>query len=592
MNSPNSVCLHFAAARGIVPPSIGFTAPTRILSADALNEVIPALLAVEEAALAGSWCVGWIAYEAAPAFDAAMPACEHGSTPLLWFGVYDSPEELAEPETGDAGIDLTWAPRISREEYNTSIAAIRQAIERGDVYQANYTFGMEGRLEGDLPALYHRLRSQNQQGYSALITLPQQSILSLSPELFFSIETAADGSRTIVTRPMKGTRARGRTAEEDLHQRNELLHSEKDRAENVMIVDLLRNDLGRIAEIGSVQVVSLFDAERFPTVWQMTSTISATLKPRTTLADMLRALFPCGSITGAPKIAAMHLLQALENEPRGPYCGTIGVVKPGGDAVFNVAIRTVVVDNDTQEAVYRVGGGITYDSAPQAEYEEAMTKARAVSGVQPRYDLIETLGLHNGTCIRQAGHLARMAASADYFGYTFCRAEAERILEQLEESHPAGSWRVRLVLTHRGEISYSVVPLEAPPDCPTFRVAPQALAVDPNGPLLYHKTACREVYDRAYAVRGDCWEVLLTNQRGELTEFTRGSLAIQLEGRCCTPALACGVLPGVYRGELLAADLLQEAVLTPEDLARAERIWFINSLRGWIELKWEGILPV
>jgi para-aminobenzoate synthetase/4-amino-4-deoxychorismate lyase len=457
------------------------------------------------------------------------------------------------------------------------------------VYQANYTFALNAHTNSPAGAIYNRLIAQSACGYGALIQTDELSLLSLSPELFFTIQYSAEtGERTITTRPMKGTRTRGRFASEDAALRDELRASEKDSAENVMIVDLLRNDLGRVAEFGSVQVEALFEIEPYPTVWQMTSTISAKLRPQVGLTDIFRALFPCGSVTGAPKIASMHLLNTLEQEPRGAYCGAIGVLKPGGEAVFNVAIRTMTIDTQGN-ACYRVGGGITYDSGAEAEYQEALAKAAVVADLAPDFELFETFRIENGHVARLEAHLDRLASSAAALGFTYLPQSAYLTIQAVATLHSEGCKRARLRLNRAGEAIVEASALVEHPANPAFRLAKHP--VNSADRFLFHKTTRRAVYEAAAAEYPDCWEVLLWNQEGELTEFTRGNLVLEHNGEMRTPALHCGLLPGVLRAELLANGTITEAVLTVADLAKASRIWFINSLRGWIEIRAEGILP-
>ncbi len=588
MRDAFSVRINFNGVPHLLPAELTFTYPEQIIVATTVEEVIPALKQIEAAAADGKWCAGWITYEAAPAFDSAMPAATPDA-PLVWFGIYGAP---CLPTYSDHTSDLQameWCPAIQRDRYDNAITSIRDAIERGDVYQANFTFALNSHTSCPPEAIYNRLVAQSACGYAALIKTDEISVLSLSPELFFSIQKNADtGERTITTRPMKGTRTRGRFALEDTALKNELLASEKDRAENIMIVDLLRNDLGRVAQFGTVQVDTLFDIEPYPTVWQMTSSISAELRPEAGLTDVFRALFPCGSVTGAPKIASMRLLNALEQGPRGPYCGAIGVVKPGGEAVFNVAIRTMTIDGEGN-ACYRVGGGITYDSGAEAEYQEALAKAAVVADLAPDFELIETFRIENGHVAHLEAHLDRIAVSAAALGFRFDSESVELTIGAVATLHAEGCKRARLRLNRAGEAIVEASALVDHPANPRFRLAKHS--VNSADRFLFHKTTRRAVYESAAADYPDCWEVLLWNENGELTEFTRGNLVLELGGQKRTPTLRCGLLPGVLRSELLAKGDISEAILTPGHLAAASRIWFINSLRGWIEIRPEGILP-
>lgn len=324
----------------------------------------------ERQAHAGFYAIVMLSYEAAPAFDSALHVHQGNAFPPAYAAVYSEPANL--PEIGCSVSATPWLPAITKHEYNRAVARIRELIAAGDTYQVNYSFPLTSSFNGDAFAWFHRLRSaQPGARYSAYIDLGRYKILSLSPELFFDRR----GNR-VVTRPMKGTVQRGRTDVEDEELARWLQNSIKNRAENVMIVDLLRNDLGKVAVPGSVHVSSLFDLERFETVWQMTSTVEATLREGTSLNELMGALFPCGSVTGAPKIRTMQIIRELERFPRGPYTGTIGLLRPGGDCTFNVAIRTVVLDSETGVATCGVGGGITIDSTAEDEYEECLVKSR------------------------------------------------------------------------------------------------------------------------------------------------------------------------------------------------------------------------
>jgi len=378
---------------------------------------------------------------------------------------------------------------------------------------------------------------------------------------------------------MKGTARRGRWPEEDDLARERLGSSEKDRAENVMIADLLRNDLGRVSATGSVQADRLFDVERFRTVWQLTSTVSGGVRPGADLAELFAATFPCGSVTGAPKIAAMKLIAGLERAPRGAYCGAVGAVRPGGDCCFNVAIRTVEVDLATGAATYGTGGGITWDSDPAAEWDEAVAKA-SVLDIDPTVPtLLETMRLEGGQVALLGGHLIRLAGSARYHAIPFdAAAVGARIgLEQ-------GDARLRLLLSPDGRLAVERFPLPEPLPGP----APVALSCEPvdrRDPALFHKTTRRTPYERRRAERPELFDVVLLNAEGEVTETTIGSLVAEIDGERVTPPLDAGLLPGVFRAHLLARGEVRERPLRPADLWRARRIWLVNALRGWVEVR-------
>ena len=586
------------------PGPLFFAHPEQIIVAWEVEEVLPALEEVQEAVNAGFYAAGYVGYEAAPAFDTAMrvrSAAIATEFPLLWFGIFARPQAPTETESNvtpevlpsNDGKDESgeadgsrygeWQPAISRTEYDRNIAAIREAIGRGETYQVNYTLRLRTQLRGDDYGLYTRLlRAQNGR-YGAYLNIGRYHILSASPELFFHRQGGG-----ITTRPMKGTVARGRWQEEDQEQAQALARSEKNCAENIMIVDLLRNDLGRLAVPGSVQVSDLFRLERYPTVWQMTSTVRAEIPPATTLRDIFTALFPCGSVTGAPKIETMRHIADLEDAPRHVYCGAIGLIAPNGTATFNVAIRTLLVDTETETAEYGVGGGITWDSAAGDEYAELLAKAAILQTETPAFELLETLRLENGNIRLREAHLRRLRDSAAYFGFPDAGKAAKKALYQVARRHIRGIWRVRLRVSISGEVTTEAFPLE-PTREEALPVVLAESAVDSANRFLYHKTTHREVYAahrRVMEKRGaDIYDVLLWNEREELTEFTTGNLVMRLDGNFWTPPRDCGLLAGVARAGSLREGVIHERVLTRDDLSRAEGIWLINSVRGWLAVQ-------
>ena len=544
------------------------------------------LAAARRAAERGSYAAGYVAYEAAPAFDPALAVRAGSQFPLAWFAVFDEPigdePDIGRgPSRGAAG-DFTlsaWTPSVSRADYHERVAASREAIARGDTYQINYTFRLRSRFAGDDFALYERLAGAQRAGYCAYLDTGRYKILSASPELFFRFD-----GREIVTRPMKGTARRGLWLEDDEARALALAASEKNRAENVMIVDLLRNDLGRVAEAGSVRVSDLCRVERYPTVFQLTSTVAARVRDATKLEDIFRAAFPCGSVTGAPKVSTMRLITSLEDSPRNVYCGSVGLVLPNGEAIFNVAIRTVLIDTETGEAEYGVGGGITWDSDAADEYEEALTKASVLAEERPDFCLLETMRLEGGRYERLDGHVRRMLSSARYFDFPASEDQLLRALRDHADTHEHGARRARLLLTAGGEARVESAPLDEWPAEPVA-VALARTPVSRADRFLYHKTTRREVYEARRAARPAAFDVLLWNEEGEVTEFTLGNVLVELEGRLYTPPRESGLLAGVMRAELIERGEIVERVITLGDLARASRLWLVNSVRGRVAVK-------
>ncbi|GAB4317611.1 MAG: aminodeoxychorismate synthase component I [Candidatus Sumerlaeia bacterium] len=559
------------------------------LEARRIEDVVPLVKAAEAAAREGRWGALALAYESAPAFDEAC--CVHpqtGGLPLAVLAVFDQPgrssnDEQTRRKKGRyrAG---KWTPLITDDDYGRALEAIHRYIVAGDTYQINFTYPLQCRFDGDSDAWFGDLCRAQGYGYFARLDLGEWQVLSLSPELFFS----RSGDR-IKARPMKGTAARGRWLEEDRRRMEQLTVSAKDRAENVMIVDLMRNDLGRIARSGSVHVTRLFDVERYPTVFQMTSTVEAELRAGVSLMDCLMALFPCGSITGAPKVRSMQIIRELEKSPRGFYTGAVGLLKPGGDVVLNVAIRTVTIHVPSGRAVFGVGGGITHDSLTAGEREECRHKTVFLAP-RPDFQLIETLLLERGEWFLLDRHLRRMRDSAEFFDFKWSEDSVCRALETAAGAAGPGTWRVRLTLDRDGRVTVERQPFSAEQKA-VWRVAVAPEAVNTRDVFLYHKTTVREVYERARSARPDCDDVILWNERGELTESTIANIVVERNGRRFTPARDCGLLAGTFRASLLESGEVEEAVLSREDLQQADALYLVNSVRKWMRASLIGPLP-
>jgi len=422
--------------------------------------------------------------------------------------------------------------------------------------------------------LFLALRRAQPGGYAAFIDSGEEQLLSVSPELFFDW----DGER-LLARPMKGTAPRGATPEEDAALAEHLRSSAKERAENVMIVDLLRNDLSRVARPHTVQVPRLFQLEALPSVWQMSSDVVARTRPGTTLAEVFAALFPCGSVTGAPKVQAMRLIRALEPGPRGVYCGAVGVVRPGGAARFNVAIRTVTAQGDRLRC--GIGSGITADATAEGEWQEWRHKRAFLDRASQPFELLETLALVQGVPRDAPAHLARMARAAAHFGYPWDEARLRQALDRLAQAHPQGLWRARLLLDAQGQVQAQAFAMQATPAPVRLRLAARPFEAA-DSEFVRFKTTRRAHYEAFEPTAPGVFDTLLWNPRGELTECTRGNIALCLDGRWLTPPLASGLLDGVGRQRWLREGRIAEAVLRVEDLERASGLAFFNSLRGWL----------
>lgn len=564
-----------------------FDVPQRTLIAHTLDQVKPLLEEVEKLSQQGLWCVGYVRYEAAPAFDAALQV-HTPDGPLAWFGVYTQAHDwpASTPTAEKDQTQVLWHSQIAREEFDASMKRIHQSIAAGEFYQLNYTAPYLGDFSGDPDVLFERLHRAQPNGYSAFIDTRQEQILSVSPELFFDWHNGQ-----LLTRPMKGTAPRGNTPAEDEANVKALQSSAKERAENVMIVDLLRNDASRIAQSHSVTVPRLFDVQILPTVLQMTSDVRAHTRVGTSLCDVFGALFPCGSVTGAPKVQAMQTIKSLEPAPRGVYCGAIGVVRPGGHATFNVAIRTVTLRGAL--ATCGIGSGITADATADAEWQEWQTKRGFLLRASQAFKLLETMRLENGSFHLLDLHLARLKRAAHHFGYPFDEAAIRSALSRLRDTksnelNPAGDrpglWRVRLQLDEQGQAHAEAFQQNSTPA--PVNIALSATYFEANqSEFTRFKTTQRAHYEAAAPSDPSVFDTLLYNAQGELTEFTRGNVAVLLDGQWLTPPLYCGLLDGVGRAQYLADGQLKEAVITLDDLTQAQDLAFINSLRGWIQAR-------
>lgn len=560
-----------------------FDTPVDIIRADLVHEVEASLARMQDCLDAGFHLAGYFSYELGYVLEHRLAALlpPRRTIPLLWFGVFDGkPHELS-----GMALEREWQRyrayagplRLEWDEatYASKFAQVVKRIVSGDIYQANLS--MRGRFPvvGDPRGLYRAMRRQGGGSYSAYVDDGTRSVLSFSPELFF--EAAAGDA--ITCKPMKGTASRmPGDPTNDAAARVSLRASPKNRAENLMIVDLVRNDLGRIATTGSVDVARLFEIESYPTVHQMVSTVSAKLKPDTPVSGMLNALFPCGSVTGAPKIRAMEIIRELETSSRGVYCGAMGWFAPDRSACFNVAIRTLTVTGNDGEL--GIGSGLVSDSEVADEYAECRLKAGYFEMARSPLKLVETLRYERSGYPRLDLHLQRLEDGARKFGFPFNRKNLLALLAGSCAGTPP--LRVRLTLDEQGQFEIQTSALE-----PTvaWRYLVSGSKVDSNDVLRRYKTDWRGIYDveRERAAReSGCDEVVFCNERGELCEGSRSNLFVSINGELLTPAESSGLLGGCLRRELLATGRCREAVLDLADLAKAERVYFGNSLRGLV----------
>ena len=597
-----------------------FSNPDKMLRTERIDEVLPML---REAEQSGLYVAGFVSYEAAPAFDSALKTRDAEGFPLLCLGLFHAPEvweRIEEAPTASFEVGEL-VPSVSKEEFARSIGEIKERIAEGATYQVNYTYRLKAGFSGDAWAFFYELVYGQQAEYAAYIETDEYAICSASPELFFSCNEGR-----IVSRPMKGTARRGRTFSEDWQQAESLRNSEKDRAENIMIVDMIRNDIGRVAKPGSVETTSRFDVEKYPTVWQMTSTVQGKIRTEdrkeskgpaglgalcglgvNTTVAVMQALFPCASITGAPKTKTMEIIRGLETTPRKIYTGSIGFVTPQGEACFNVAIRTALIDRAGGTLEYGVGGGIVWDSNAEAEYEETLTKARVLTQPRPDFQLLETLLWEPGSGLFLLNeHMQRLGKSAAYFDVPLEIYAIHNELDRVGSTFDATPHRIRLLVSRDGAFEIQSFPIEqgracspsAPPvlseadgrtagtAVPTLKIVMAKEPVDSQDIFLFHKTTHREVYEKAKADFPEAYDVILWNERGEVTEGCIANVVIRKEGKLVTPPVECGLLAGTFREHLLKSGEIEEGVIRVEDLRCAEEVFLVNSVRKWHKAVW------
>ncbi len=612
-HQPNAVLLETTLADPLNQRTFLFLKPRRVIKATSVESIERRLRDVQSALDDGYYAAGFVCYEAGYAFEPILKRECSPQLPFVWFGVYNDPiifnrttqrfekgkKEAARiaahlrkqiPPGTEKSVLLSASEDL--EQYRESLNAIRQYIEEGDTYQVNYTMKLRFPWNASAGLLYRKLTAAQRVGYSALVSLTDRKLLSVSPELFFRVEKSR-----ITMKPMKGTIARGRTLAEDRERIEELQRSEKNRAENLMIVDLLRNDIGRIAKTGSVNVGRSFEIERYETVFQATSTITAELKNKMGVPELFQSLFPSGSITGAPKIRTMQIIQELEREPRGVYTGAIGFFSPKKQAVFNVAIRTVVLDERRGRAEMGVGGGIVHDSVPDDEYQECLLKAKFLTESTAEFELIETMRWNPAkSFFLLKEHLRRLERSAEYFGYPFDRKKLTSFLKRYErllrrESKKKFSFRVRLTMSSEGIFHAAHFRLEPPEKNQYVFLSNQR--TNSSDRFLFHKTTRRLLYDRELerTILKGYFDVIFVNEQNQVTEGARSNILVKKEGQLLTPSVSCGLLPGIYREHLLGSKKysVREKILTLDDLKSADEVYVCNAVRGMMQVRIDGL---
>ena len=558
-----------------------FTNPSKVISTHNLDEVLTCLKNVDNEVYNNKlYAVGFVSYDASPAFDSALKVKNgNGSLPLLWFALFEKYEIIDLPLVNKQGIYFSnWKMTVSKEEYDRGIAGVKRHIYEGDTYQVNYTTRQNAEFKGNSFDLFCELAYTQKAKYSAFIDCSEFSICSASPELFFSYD-----GKQITSKPMKGTAKRKFILEDDQYQSEWLHNSIKNRAENVMILDMIRNDIGRIAEPGSVKVTEQFKVEKYPTVWQMISSVEANTK--VSITDIFKALFPCSSITGAPKAYTMKIISELENTPRSIYTGAIGFISPKNEAQFNVAIRTVVVDKKVNVAEFGVGGGIVWDSTDKDEYEECQIKTKFLTQRQQRFSLLEAL-----LWTREEGyflfdyHLRRIKRAASYFDYAIDIEKIIENLESLKNDFLGDKYKVRLLVDEFGKIKTESIHLPENYKLKNPNVAIASESINTETPFVYYKTTNRCIYNKFKEKYSKYYDVILWNKNREVTETTVANLVVDINGELFTPPLKCGLLAGTFREYLLNVGKIKEKVITIDDLPKTDAVYLINSVRKWIKL--------
>ena len=554
---------------------LSFTDPVKIETANKPEQVLAVLKNVDKHIDEGNWVAGFITYEAASGIDGLFATHELKNFPLLLFAVFHKPEIISLDFSDSKKKEkLNWQLSETLKSYTQKIKTIKQFIEKGDTYQVNLTYKHRTSFSANPFDLFCKMYQNQPTKYAAYLEWDNFAICSASPELFFSKE-----KDIISCRPMKGTNARGKIYSEDLERRIQLQYSIKNRAENLMITDMIRNDLGMIARPASVRVKQLFEVEKYPSVWQMTSTVTARTDHQ--ISNIFKALFPCASITGAPKIRTMQIINDLESNPRNIYTGSIGFIDPKGRAQFNVAIRTVLVDKEKKEIDFGVGSGVVWDSKALAEFEECRTKTSFLSKHVESFKLLETIlwSKAEGYFLLDY-HLQRIRQSADYFDF---KIDLKGIKEKLSEIEKTfyNSKRIRLLVEKKGEFKIESYQLQNGKNHVNAVIYPYP--VDSEDIFLYHKTTLRKIYNRAleFAIKFDSNDAILLNEKDELTESAFANIVLVFGGKKVTPKQSSGLLNGVYRQYLLDQGEISEAILKKSDLQKCDQIFLINSVRKW-----------
>ncbi|MCX7726549.1 MAG: aminodeoxychorismate synthase component I [Chitinispirillaceae bacterium] len=562
-----------------------FDKPVKAISASKIEDVIPSLKEVDNLVNTGLWAAGYIAYEATPAFDDRADAYPSDDFPLLSFAFFNKPtiekELINQNKKIDELFSLNWEPEVSEQEYKKVITKIKKYIEDGDIYQVNFTFRMRCTFEIDPFFYFVNIYNSHPVPYAAYANFGRYAICSFSPELFFSIE-----KNKIISQPMKGTSKRGKSIEDDEYFINLLKNSAKERAENVMIVDIMRNDIGKIAKTGTVKVPELFCVKKYLTVLQMISDVEG--ETTASFDEIVRALFPPASVTGAPKKRATQIIRELEKSPRHLYCGTIGWYSPKRKATFNVAIRSVLIDREKKTAEFGTGSGIVWDSNQDKEYSECFLKTNIIKAPFKETKILETIlwTKEEGYFLLDL-HIKRAAKSAEYFSYPFDKEKVLFILKEKIKDFYYNQHLLRFTIDRYGKIEIESIPLDLTIN-KEIELFPIVEPIDSRNIFLYHKTTNRFHYEKYKEnIEGipETCDLLFINEKREITETTIANIVAEINGEKYTPPVESGLLAGVFREYLLTNGIIKERILTLDDIKRATHIWRINSVRKWQECK-------
>ncbi len=570
----------FATPKGKIQP-ITFSNPIEVITTTSIDDVISSLERVQQRVHEGKYAAGYISYEAAPAFHQQFKVNGKPNMPLIWFGIFEGPTQLGQPlKATNTFTTHAWEPSVAASDYYKHMDTIQSYLKNQQTEQVNYTIRMKSQFSGDPIAFYKQLQKGQDAQYTAYVEMGGFSIVSASPELFFQLS-----DRKITTKPMAGTVVRGKTFEEDEAHAKWLQQSEKNRHENEQIVQLMKQDLKGIAKPGTLKVPKRYEIEKYPTIYQMTSTVTAELLPHKNVVDIFKTLFPSGSITGLPKAETMEIIAQLEQEPRDVYSGAIGYITPEWDAIFNVPIRTVTIDHRDEKAIYGAGSGITLNSAKSEEYNEVLAKAKVLETKRPHFELLETIGLFHGELYLLDEHLRRLQRSATYFDYPFNREVIKRKLYSFAKKHSQNNYRVRLLLHKEGTCTVEGYPIQLHDSTERKKVVLAKSPIQKENVFLYHKTTYRDMYEEHKQTETKLFDVLLWNEDGEVTEFTTGNIVVEMDQQRFTPPVQSGLLAGTFREVLLREGKIKERTIRIEDLKKCASIWFINSVRKWVRVK-------